>query len=159
MFKVGVTVPTKWNIKLVTWNLIWFVGTRTKTIKINDIVFIESNDIYVFVKLISVKLISVKSFVKRSTLSEMLKKLPENDFTKISRSIIVNHSYIKKIETDQVVFADIKFSNHYKSLPITSGLFLFKVSTKKHLKQLFNSLNFWNKKYIHYFRLKSLPIL
>jgi DNA-binding LytR/AlgR family response regulator len=86
-------------------NMFIRMGYDYVSLKIRDIVFIESNDNYV-----SVQLISGKSFVTRSTLSEMLKKLPENDFTKINRSIIVNHFYIKKIETDQVVVADTKFA-------------------------------------------------
>ncbi|MEI7670196.1 MAG: response regulator, partial [Pseudomonadota bacterium] len=76
-------------------NLLIRTGYDYVSLKIRDIVFIESNDNYV-----SVQLISGKPFVTRSTLSEMLKKLPENDFTRINRSVIINHSFIKKIETD-----------------------------------------------------------
>ncbi len=86
-------------------NLLIRTGYDYVSLKIRDIVFIESNDNYV-----SVQLISGKPFVTRSTLSEMLKKLPENDFTRINRSVIINHSFIKKIETDQVVVADTKFA-------------------------------------------------
>ena len=91
-------------------NIIIKSGYDYVNMKINDIVFIESNDNYV-----SVQLITGKSFLTRSTLSEMLQKLPEDDFTRINRSVIVNHSYIKKIETDQITLRETKFSITAKS--------------------------------------------
>jgi DNA-binding LytR/AlgR family response regulator len=91
-------------------NLIIKTGYDYVNIKTSDIVFIESNDNYV-----SIQLISGKPLVARSTLSEMLQKLPENAFTRINRSVIINHSFIKKIETDQVVVADNKFAITSKS--------------------------------------------
>ena len=89
-------------------NLIIKSGYDYVNIKISDIVFIESNDNYV-----SIQLISGKPLVARSTLSEILQKLPENEFTRINRSVIINHSFIKKIETEQVVVTD-------KTFPITT---------------------------------------
>jgi len=91
-------------------NIIIKSGYDYVNIKISDIVFIESNDNYVLIQLIS-----GKPLVARSTLSEMLQKLPDNDFTRINRSIIINHSFINKIETDQVVVADNKFAITSKS--------------------------------------------
>ncbi len=89
-------------------NLIIKSGYDYVNIKTSDIVFIESNDNYV-----SIQLISGKPLVARSTLSEMLQKLPENTFTRINRSVIINHSFINKIETEQVVVDD-------KTFPITT---------------------------------------
>lgn len=89
-------------------NLIIKSGYDYVNIKTSDIVFIESNDNYV-----SIQMVNGKPLVARSTLSEMLQKLPDNDFTRINRSIIINHSFINKIETDQVVVAD-------KTFPITT---------------------------------------
>ena len=91
-------------------NIIIKSGYDYVNIKISDIVFIESNDNYV-----SIQLISGKPLVARSTLSEILQKLPENTFTRINRSVIINHSFIYKIETDQVVVDDKKFAITAKS--------------------------------------------
>jgi len=79
-------------------------------IKIEKIVFIESNDNYV-----SIQMTDGKPLIVRSTLSEMLEKLPVNEFTRINRSVIINHSFIDKIETEQIVVAEKTFSITTKS--------------------------------------------
>ena len=79
-------------------------------IQIEKIVFIESNDNYV-----SIQLTEGKSLIVRSTLSEMLEKLPVNEFTRINRSVIINHSFIQKIETEQIAVADKTFTSTTKS--------------------------------------------
>jgi len=79
-------------------------------IKIEKIVFIESNDNYV-----SIQMTDAKPLIVRSTLSEMLEKLPVNEFTRINRSVIINHSFINKIETEQIVVAEKTFSITTKS--------------------------------------------
>lgn len=91
-------------------NLIIRSGYDYVNLKIGEIVFIESNDNYV-----SIHLINGKPLVARSTLSEIFQKLPENAFTRINRSVIINHSFIKKIETDQAIVADTKFPITAKS--------------------------------------------
>lgn len=79
-------------------------------LKFIDIVFMESNDNYV-----SVHLATGKPSIIRSTLSEMVHKLPSSSFTRISRSVIINHSFIKKIETDQITVSETTFSVTAKS--------------------------------------------
>jgi DNA-binding LytR/AlgR family response regulator len=79
-------------------------------LKFSDIVFMESNDNYV-----SIHLASGKPSIIRSTLSEMLQKLPSSSFTRISRSVIINHAFIKKIETDQITVSETTFSITAKS--------------------------------------------
>lgn len=79
-------------------------------VKLSEIVYLESNDNYV-----SIQLVSDKPLIIRSTLSEMGDKLPSSNFTRINRSIIINHSFIKKIETEFVTVADFKFAITAKS--------------------------------------------
>jgi DNA-binding LytR/AlgR family response regulator len=73
-------------------------------LKFSEIIFIESNDNYV-----SINLVSGKPLITRAKVSEMTEKLPSSIFTRINRSNIINHSFIKKIETDQVLVGDSKF--------------------------------------------------
>jgi hypothetical protein len=79
-------------------------------LKFSEIIFIESNDNYV-----SINTGTVKPLVSRATLSEMIDKLPSSTFTRINRSVIINHDFIKKIETDQVLVGDAGFSITLKS--------------------------------------------
>ena len=73
-------------------------------LKLSEIVFIESNDNYV-----SFNIGHGKPLISRVTLSEMTNKLPSSTFTRINRSVIINHSFIKKIETDQILVGDSQF--------------------------------------------------
>jgi DNA-binding LytR/AlgR family response regulator len=91
-------------------NLLVKSGYDFVNIKIEEIIFIQSNDNYV-----SIQLTDAKPLIVRSTLSEMLEKLPGNEFTRINRSAIINHFFIKKIETDQIMVADTKFTIAVKS--------------------------------------------
>jgi two-component system LytT family response regulator len=79
-------------------------------IKFEKILFIQSNDNYV-----SIQLTEGKPLIVRSTLSEMLEKLPLNEFTRINRSVIINHSFIQKIKTDQIMVAGTTFTIAAKS--------------------------------------------
>jgi DNA-binding LytR/AlgR family response regulator len=74
-------------------------------LKFSDIVFIESNDNYV-----AVHMLSGKPTIIRSTLGDMLHKLPPASFTRISRSVIVNHASIQKIGIDQITVSDKTFA-------------------------------------------------
>jgi hypothetical protein len=55
-----------------------------------------------------------KSLLTRSTISEMNKRLPQDQFSQVSRSSIINLSFISKVEKNKVIMNDI-------SLPITSN--------------------------------------
>ena len=79
-------------------------------LKFSEIISIESNDNYV-----SINIGSGKPLVSRATLSEMTDKLPPSTFTRINRSVIINHAFIKKVETDQVHVGDAGFSITPKS--------------------------------------------
>lgn len=79
-------------------------------LKFSEIIFIESNDNYV-----SINIGSEKPLVSRTTLLDMTDKLPSSTFTRINRSVIINHAFIKKVETDQVIVEDFSFSITPKS--------------------------------------------
>jgi DNA-binding LytR/AlgR family response regulator len=91
-------------------NIIIKSGYDYINVKLREIVYLESNDNYV-----SIQLVFEKPLIIRSTLSEMGDKLPSSNFTRINRSIIINHSFIKKIETEFVTVDDFKFSITAKS--------------------------------------------
>jgi DNA-binding LytR/AlgR family response regulator len=91
-------------------NLIVKSGYDFVNIKFEKILFIQSNDNYV-----SIQLTEEKPLIVRSTLSEMLEKLPLNEFTRINRSVIINHSFIQKIKPDQIMVAGTTFTIAAKS--------------------------------------------
>jgi DNA-binding LytR/AlgR family response regulator len=91
-------------------NLIVKSGYDFVNIKFEKILFIQSNDNYV-----SIQLTEEKPLIVRSTLSEMLEKLPLNEFTRINRSVIINHSFIQKIETDLIMVSGTTFTIAAKS--------------------------------------------
>ena len=77
-------------------------------ISFSEIVFLSSADNYV-----KIFLKNGKSVLSRSTISEMISRLPQNQFCQISRSSIINMNFISKVEKNKVLVNDIP-------LPITS---------------------------------------
>ena len=77
-------------------------------ISFSEIVFLSSADNYV-----KFYLKNGKSVLSRSTISEMISRLPQNLFCQISRSSIINMNFISKVEKNNVLVIDIP-------LPITS---------------------------------------
>lgn len=77
-------------------------------ISFSEIVFLSSADNYV-----KIFLKNGKSVLSRSTISEMISRLPQNLFCQISRSSIINKNFISKVEKNNVFVNDL-------SLPITS---------------------------------------
>ena len=77
-------------------------------ISFSEIVFLSSADNYV-----KFYLKNGKSVLSRSTISEMISRLPQNLFCQISRSSIINMNFISKVEKNNVLVNDIP-------LPITS---------------------------------------
>ena len=77
-------------------------------ISFSEIVFLSSADNYV-----KIFLKNGKSVLSRSTISEMISRLPQNLFCQISRSCIINKNFISKVEKNNVFVNDL-------SLPITS---------------------------------------
>ena len=86
-------------------SILFKTGYDYINLKFSDIVFIESNDNYV-----AVHMLSGKPTIIRSTLGDMLHKLPPASFTRISRSVIVNHASIQKIGIDQITVSDKTFA-------------------------------------------------
>lgn len=94
------------NDSIIQKESIFFkIGYDYINLKFSDIVFIESIDNYV-----SIRLVSGNPVVLRSTLSEIIDKLPIASFSRINRSVIISHTFIQKIEADIIFFKDIKFS-------------------------------------------------
>ena len=91
-------------------SILFKTGYDYINLKFSDIVFIESNDNYV-----AVHMLSGKPNLIRSTLADMLHKLPSSTFTRINLSVIINHAFINKIETDQILVFDTAFSITSKS--------------------------------------------
>jgi DNA-binding LytR/AlgR family response regulator len=77
-------------------------------ISFSEIVFLSSADNYV-----KFYLKNGKSILSRSTISEMISRLPQNLFCQISRSSIINMNFISKVEKNKVLVNDLP-------LPITS---------------------------------------
>lgn len=80
-------------------------GNEYYNLKIRNLVFIESRDNYV-----TIYLISGKSIIMRSSLSEILERLPSSTFLRISRSLIVHVAFINKIESDRIHVSDYQFN-------------------------------------------------
>jgi DNA-binding LytR/AlgR family response regulator len=91
-------------------SIILKIGYDYIKLKFSEIVFLESDDNYV-----SINIGSEKPLVSRTTLLDMTDKLPSSTFTRINRSVIINHAFINKVENDQVIVGDFSFSITPKS--------------------------------------------
>jgi len=69
-------------------------------IDLNDIVYIESLNNYLIFHL------NTEKHIVYITLKELIQALPSNSFSRIHKSVIVNDSKIKAIESNQVVIND-----------------------------------------------------
>lgn len=96
------------NNALVPTSIIVKDGYDLINIAFSEIVFLSSADNYV-----KIYLKNGKSVLTRSTISEIISRLPQNQFCQISRSCIVNMNFISKVEKNKVLVNDL-------SLPITS---------------------------------------
>jgi DNA-binding LytR/AlgR family response regulator len=83
-------------------------GNEYFNLKFSHLVFIESNENY-----IKINLLSGKTVIIRSTLAEIQEKLPSSSFLRINRSVIVHVAFINKIETDRIYVRD----NHFNISP------------------------------------------
>jgi DNA-binding LytR/AlgR family response regulator len=80
-------------------------GNEYFNLKFSHLVYIESNENYIKINLLSGKTVTI-----RSTLSEIQEKLPSSSFLRINRSIIVHIAFINKIETDRIHVSDYHFN-------------------------------------------------
>lgn len=80
-------------------------GYEYNKVSFNQILFIESDQNYAVLNLNSNKRIMV-----RSTLSEMLERLPDFHFLKINRSTIININEVISVKTDTVLIQNKEFS-------------------------------------------------
>ena len=80
-------------------------GNEYFNLKFSHLVYIESNENYIKINLLSGKTVTI-----RSTLSEIQEKLPSSSFLRINRSVIVHVAFINKIETDRIHVSDYHFN-------------------------------------------------
>lgn len=85
-------------------------GNSYVHLRFSEIVFLESNDNYV-----SIYLSGDKPLIVRTTLSELVERLPPVSFTRINRSVVINHSFVNKIEGNEVTLPGKKFALTPKS--------------------------------------------
>lgn len=71
-------------------------------VRLNQLLYIQSEDNYANLFL------NDKSILTRMTLTDLQKKLPDNQFLRIHKSFIIALSKIEKIEKHQVTIADVK---------------------------------------------------
>lgn len=72
---------------------------------VSEILFINSDHNYV-----TIHLQDTKKIMMRSTMQEMLDRLPESLFVRINRGFIVNVKYITKVESEKVFIDNQEFS-------------------------------------------------
>lgn len=70
-----------------------------------EIVYVQSDQNYAVLNLKNAKKLMV-----RSTIGEMMEKLPPNVFNRIGRGTIVNIQHISKVQTDKVIIGDAAFT-------------------------------------------------
>ena len=80
-------------------------GYNLVNVPFSDIVYFVCADNYL--KLI---LKNGKTLLTRSTIAEMNNRLPQDQYSQISRSIIINKSFISKVEKNKVFINDIPLS-------------------------------------------------
>jgi two-component system, LytTR family, response regulator LytT len=82
----------------------------TNKIPIADILWVKSDNVYVEIKT------SQKTFVHRASLPDMIKVLPEKEFTRVHRSYLVRNDSVQKINTNSVTInqEEIPVSKSYK---------------------------------------------
>lgn len=95
------------QISSISYNKIPFlflkVGDRYKKVFETDIVYIESNHVYLDIYT------QTEKIVIRSTVDEFLRQLSPNRFCKINRSYIVNMFYVDSFNNDTVWIKDKNF--------------------------------------------------
>lgn len=70
-----------------------------------EILFVESDSNYAIISLKNGKKIMV-----RSTLNEMMDRLPKEKFFKVNRGSIINRMHITTIKTDKILIGEVEFS-------------------------------------------------
>lgn len=90
------------NNAFVPTSIIVKDGYDLINIAFSEIVYLSSADNYV-----KFYLKNEKSVLTRSTISEMISRLPQNQFCQISRSSIINMNFISKVEKNNVLVNDI----------------------------------------------------
>lgn len=72
-------------------------GTAYHKVRIGDITYLESDNVYINVHVVNNK------YLVRNTLDQYLKILNSNQFVRVHRSYVVNINYIDAIEANHVI--------------------------------------------------------
>jgi DNA-binding LytR/AlgR family response regulator len=77
-----------------------------------DILYIKSDNVYIEIYTMA------KTYVVRSTLKDFLKKLPQDDFLRTSKSYIINIKHVQAMNSRDVIIDDkmIPISKEYKPI-------------------------------------------
>lgn len=77
-----------------------------------DILYIKSDNVYIEIYT------TAKTYVVRSTLKDFLKKLPQDDFLRTSKSYIINIKHVQAMNSRDVIIDDkmIPISKEYKPI-------------------------------------------
>jgi DNA-binding LytR/AlgR family response regulator len=92
------------NSKLQT-SIVIKDGYNLVNVPFSDIVYFVCADNY-----LQLILKNGKTLLTRSTIAEMNNRLPQDQYSQISRSIIINKSFISKVEKNKVFINDIPLS-------------------------------------------------
>lgn len=85
-----------------TSSIIFKQGYELIKVPLNEIIFFESVLNYINVYTTEEKQISI-----RSTISEMIKRLPADKFCRINRACIVNISFIEEVQKNNILLQDL----------------------------------------------------
>lgn len=98
--------------------IIFKIGSKTELIEVRDIKFLRAESPYVYIKFSD-----GKSTLIRESLELWEKKLPEKNFVRIHRSVIVNTDYIRKLEKLGVSSYLIKLENEEEPFILSRRFF------------------------------------
>lgn len=73
-------------------------------VNIKDILYLNSDHNYV-----TFHLQNGKKLMMRSTMQEMVDRLPQNSFVRLNRSFIINASFVTKVESEKAFIDDLEF--------------------------------------------------
>ena len=86
------------------------IGTVTHNINLSELLYVESDHVYVRLHFIS------KKILLRNSLKSFLSLLPKSSLVKINRGLAINPNFIEKIDSSEVIIGNtnLMISRNYK---------------------------------------------
>ena len=86
------------------------IGTVTHNINLSELLYVESDHVYVRLHFIS------KKILLRNSLKSFLSLLPKSSLVKINRGLAINPNFIEKIDSSEVIIGNtnLMISRKYK---------------------------------------------